>query len=138
MNKKQDENTGGELPVYDPAGLPDSDANQPESFAFPLVQSERPWAQPNAIDVDAVAEFEAFKAAQAVKISSQGEAFQRLVASNVISKDGAFRGGHLEHVARVYATDQRLAWRDYNDDLTVALSADGGAFAALVEQARGG
>lgn len=136
MNKDKSENTGGDLPVYDPAGLPDSDANQPESFTFPHVQSERPWTQPS-IDVDAGAEFEAFKAAQAVKVSSQGEAFQRLVASNVISKDGAFRQGHLEHVARMYATDERLAWRDYNDDLTVALSADGGTFAALVDKVRG-
>lgn len=89
------------------------------------------------IDVDAGAEFEAFQAAQAVKVSSQGEAFKRLVASNIISKEGAFREGHLEHVARVYASDPRLAWRDYGDDLTVALSADGGTFAALVELARG-
>lgn len=68
------------------------------------------------------------------------EALQRLIDSGVIvAAEGAisWRQGHLEHVARVYAADQRLAWRDYADDLTVALSADGGTFAALVELARG-
>jgi hypothetical protein len=136
MNKDKNENAGGEQPVYEPAGLPDSDTNQPEEFTYPLVQSERPWLQ-QPIDVDAGAEFEAFKAAQTVEAKPEGEAMQRLIASNVISKDGAFREGHLEHLARVYVADKALAWRDYGDDLTVALSADGGAFAALVDKARG-
>jgi hypothetical protein len=66
-------------------------------------------------------------------------ALQRLIDSGIIvAAEGAisWREGHLEHVARVYAADQRLAWRDYADDLTVALSADGGTFAALVDKAR--
>ena len=64
----------------------------------------------------------------------------RLVKSGIVTAtEGAisWREGHLEHVARVYAADVRIAWRDYADDLTVALAADGGTFAALVDKVRG-
>lgn len=70
----------------------------------------------------------------------ESNVMQRLIDSGIIvATEGAisWREGHLEHVARVYAADQRLAWRDYADDLTVALSVDGGTFAALVDKARG-
>jgi hypothetical protein len=107
------------------------------------------------IDVDAGAEFEtlddipfgyALESAekdQPVTIvipPPTDSAITRLALSGiVVGAEGAisWRQGHLEHVARVYAADQRLAWRDYADDLTVALSADGGTFAALVDKARG-
>ena len=90
------------------------------------------------IDVDAGAEFEAFQAAEAVVLSPEDEPLQRLIASNIIGKDGkTFREGHLEHVARVYAADVRLAWRDYADDLTVAFASDAKGFKALVAKARG-
>lgn len=65
---------------------------------------------------------------------------QRLIDSGIVTAtDGAitWRIGHLEHVARVYVADPVLAWRDYADDLTVALAADGSTFAAAVEAARG-
>ena len=90
------------------------------------------------IDVDAGAEFEAMQAAEAVEVSPEDTAIQRLIASNIISKDGkTFREGHLEHVARVFAADVRIAWRDYADDLTVAFASDAKGFKALVAKARG-
>lgn len=72
--------------------------------------------------------------------TSLDEALQRLVDSGIVTvTDNAitWRTGHLEHVARLYAADPKLAWRDYADDLTVALAADGSNFAAAVEAARG-
>lgn len=96
------------------------------------------------IDVDAGAELAT--AAQFTFVGSPlhidrpDTPLQRLTLSGIITAaEGAisWRIGHLEHVARLYVSDPRLAWRDYADDLTVALSADGGTFAALVEQARG-
>lgn len=68
------------------------------------------------------------------------EYLQRLLDSGVVvAAEGAisWREGHLEHVAALYASDPARAWRDYADDLTVALAADGSNFAALVERARG-
>lgn len=65
---------------------------------------------------------------------------QRLIDSGiVVAAEGAisWREGHLEHIAALYAADARQTWRDYADDLTVALAADGSAFAAAVERARG-
>ena len=102
------------------------------------------------IDVDAGAEFSTAVAFHAANVISEfikafeglpeNSPLQRLIDSGIIvAAEGAisWRSGHLEHVARVYAADQGLAWRDYGDDLTVALSADGGMFAALVDKARG-
>lgn len=100
------------------------------------------------IDVDAGAEHESiFEQPIVVEMDAEGftlhhrdQSMQRLIDSGIIvATEGAisWREGHLEHVARVYVADQRLAWRDYADDLTVALSADGGTFAALVDKARG-
>lgn len=73
-------------------------------------------------------------------IGSYGDTLQRLLDSGVVvAAEGAisWREGHLEHVAALYASDPARAWRDYADDLTVALAADGSNFAALVERARG-
>jgi hypothetical protein len=142
MNKDKNENTGGELPVYDPAGLPDSDANQPEEFTYPLVQSDRPWLQTNAIDVDAMAEFEAMQAAeQALIIQSPGLApLHNLTISGIATMNKheiVWREGHLEHLARAYAADPALTRRDYLDDLIVAENLDAEKFAALVDKARG-
>lgn len=68
------------------------------------------------------------------------DTLQRLIDSGVVvAAEGAisWRAGHLEHVARLYVSDPAQAWRDYADDLTVALAADGSNFAMLVERARG-
>lgn len=49
---------------------------------------------------------------------------QALMDSNVVTvKDSVvtFRAGHLEHVALQYVTDPVQAWRDYHDDIEVAL-----------------
>lgn len=73
-------------------------------------------------------------------LGSYGEHVQRLIDSGiVVAAEGAisWREGHLEHVAKLYASDPAQTWRDYADDLTVALAADGSNFAALVERARG-
>ena len=63
-----------------------------------------------------------------------------LILSNIISVENGvilWREGHLEHVARLYVSDPVQAWRDYADDLTVALAADGSTWAAVVERVRG-
>lgn len=73
-------------------------------------------------------------------LDTTSASLQRLIDSNIVTAtDSAisWREGHLEHVARLYVSDPAQAWRDYADDLTVALSADGSTFAALVERARG-
>lgn len=68
------------------------------------------------------------------------QSLQRLIDSGIVTATDsviAWRTGHLEHVAALYVSDPAQTWRDYADDLTVALAADGGNFAALVERARG-
>ncbi len=67
------------------------------------------------------------------------QSLQRLIDSGIVTATDSvitWREGHLEHVAALYAGDPARALRDYADDLTVALAADDGNFAALVERAR--
>ncbi len=68
------------------------------------------------------------------------EPLKRLVSSGIVTADDSvvtWRVGHLEHLARQFAADPKQTWRDYWDDLTVALSASKPEFDALVEAARG-
>ncbi len=83
---------------------------------------------------------EFFERIKQLEAQENDAALQRLIDSGIVTAtDSAisWRDGHLEHVARLYVADPVLAWRDYADDLTVALAADGSAFAAAVEAARG-
>jgi Flp pilus assembly pilin Flp len=66
-------------------------------------------------------------------------ALARLIASNIVTATDsglAWRDGHLEHLAALYAADPSRTWRDYADDLTVAFAHEAG-FAGMVEAARG-
>lgn len=66
-------------------------------------------------------------------------ALQRLIDSNIVTATDSeltWRIGHLEHLANLYASDPRQTWRDYADDLTVALAHDA-RFAGMVDAAKG-
>ncbi len=63
----------------------------------------------------------------------------RLIDSNIITAtegEISWREGHLEHLAHLYASDPAQTWRDYADDLPVALAHDA-RFAGMVEKAKG-
>ncbi len=67
------------------------------------------------------------------------DSLQRLIDSDIITATDSeltWRTGHLEHLANLYAANPAQTWRDYADDLTVALAHDA-RFAGMVDKARG-